>query len=231
MIFDKDCSENYDQYWTKLSVLNDALHLLTRIIFSELPEDAHILCVGAGTGEDILGLAGENPGWRFTAVDPSVAMLEMCKDKLQKEGIASRCIFHADYLESLPEKVRFNGATSFLVSHFFTDPDKRRALFQGIGSRLVRGGLLVTADFSADITDPDFGSLLELWLSMMRYANLADDEIEGMRLSLSSSNGAEISLLPPLKIEEIINSVGFSRPNLFFKSALIHAWYSRYTNL
>jgi tRNA (cmo5U34)-methyltransferase len=51
LVFDEDCSKNYDRYWVKLSAMNDALYLPTRVILSGLPGDAHILCVGAGTGK------------------------------------------------------------------------------------------------------------------------------------------------------------------------------------
>ena len=44
-----------------------------------LPEDAQILAVGAGTGVEISHLAAVFPKWRFTALDPSGAMLAECR--------------------------------------------------------------------------------------------------------------------------------------------------------
>jgi tRNA (cmo5U34)-methyltransferase len=78
-------------------------------------------------------LARHYPGWRFTAVDPSAPMLEICSRKAQEQGIAPRCFFHADYLSSLSTPDRFDAATCFLVSHFLTDRDERQALFTESG--------------------------------------------------------------------------------------------------
>jgi tRNA (cmo5U34)-methyltransferase len=80
-VFDKHSAATYDRHWVKLSALKDVLHLFTRIVLSELPEDARILCVGAGTGEDIFGLAHHYPQWRFTAVDPSVLMITLSRTR------------------------------------------------------------------------------------------------------------------------------------------------------
>ena len=41
--------------------IKDALHLLTGTVLSELPPKAKILCVGAGTGAEILYLAQKFP--------------------------------------------------------------------------------------------------------------------------------------------------------------------------
>ncbi|WP_232288441.1 class I SAM-dependent methyltransferase [Anaeromyxobacter sp. K] len=59
--------------------MRDALHLVTRLALGELPAQARILCVGAGTGAELLSLAAAFPGWRFTAVDPSEPMLRRCR--------------------------------------------------------------------------------------------------------------------------------------------------------
>lgn len=222
--FDKDHSSKYDGQWAKLSPVSDALHLLTRVVLSELPDDAHILSVGAGTGAEIFGLAHHYPGWRFTAVDPSEPMLEICRRKAQEQGIASRCTFHVGYLSSLATSEKFDAATCVLVSHFLTDRNERQALFEEIGARLVPNGLLVNAELSSDMTSPEYDSLLPVWLRMMRNAaGLPADQVEKM----GSSLGVDVAVLPPKDIETIIKSSGFSTPTLMFQSLLIHAWYSQ----
>ena len=91
-IFDKQAS-SYDQQWSKMSPINSALHLLMSAVLSELPPTANILCVGAGTGAEILYLAEKFPGWHFTAVEPSTAMLDICRHRTEEHGISSRCVF------------------------------------------------------------------------------------------------------------------------------------------
>jgi len=69
-------AESYDKQWEKLSPINDSLHLLMGAIMSNLPEQANILCVGAGTGAEIIYLAKRFPKWSFTALSESLFSLE-----------------------------------------------------------------------------------------------------------------------------------------------------------
>ncbi len=62
--FDRDHAERYDTAFQKLAPFMAALHLCLRGTLGGLRHDAHILCVGAGTGAELLYLAGEFPGWQ-----------------------------------------------------------------------------------------------------------------------------------------------------------------------
>ena len=95
-----------------------------------------MLCVGAGTGAELSYLAERFPGWRFTAVEPSAPMLEVCRRRAEAQGIEGRCIFHEGYLESLPPSEPFDAATSLLVSQFILDPEERSGFFRAIAGRL-----------------------------------------------------------------------------------------------
>ena len=66
----------YDQQWARQAPIRDCLHFSLESVFSELPDNAHLLCVGAGTGQELLYLAARYPQWRFTAVEPSSAMMQ-----------------------------------------------------------------------------------------------------------------------------------------------------------
>ncbi|WP_264488307.1 class I SAM-dependent methyltransferase [Luteolibacter arcticus] len=46
-------------------------------------------------------MAARFPGWRFTAVEPSGAMLDHCRKKATEAGIVDRCECHEGYLDSL----------------------------------------------------------------------------------------------------------------------------------
>jgi len=72
-----------------LAPMRDALYLLIRVL--ELPT-AHILCVGAGTGSELIYLAQNFPQWQFTAVEPA-HRCSMFVAREPKCGIASRCTF------------------------------------------------------------------------------------------------------------------------------------------
>jgi len=225
VVFDQERASAYDKRFAKLAPLRDALHLLMRVILSELPDNARILCVGAGTGLELLDLAQNFPQWQFTAVEPAAAMLELCRQKTEEYGIASRCTFHEGYLDSLPATDAFDGATCLLVSHFIMQQDKRSNFFRQIAARLRPDGYLVSADLVADLSTSEYQSLLEVWLQMLKYAEMSVEEVEKFHVSY----GRDVALLPPQTVEAIITRSGFESPVLFLQTLLIHAWYSKRT--
>lgn len=46
-VFDQERALSYDKHAAKLAPMRDALHFLIRMVLSELPADARILCIGA----------------------------------------------------------------------------------------------------------------------------------------------------------------------------------------
>lgn len=223
IVFDRERASSYDKRFAKLAVLRDALHFLIRLVLSELPADARILCVGAGTGLELIYLAQTFPQWQFTAVEPSAAMLDICRQRAEDCGIASRCTFHEGYLDSLPASDSFDAATCLLVSHFFMQQEDRRNLFSQIASRLCPKGYLVSADLVSDMSTSAYQSLLEVWLRMLRYSEVPAEEIE----KLLASYGRDVAVLPPFEVESIIASSGFDTPVLFLQTLFIHAWYAK----
>lgn len=129
IVFDQERASSHDKRFAKLAPMREALHLFVRMVLSELPADARILCIGVGTGPELIDLAQAFPQWRFTAVEPAAPMLDICRQRVEECGIASRCTFHEGYLDSLPESDSFDAATCILVSQFFMQPEERRNFF------------------------------------------------------------------------------------------------------
>jgi tRNA (cmo5U34)-methyltransferase len=221
-IFDQQAA-TYDEKWSELAPINGALHLLTTAVFATLPPDARILCVGAGTGTEILALAQKYPGWRFTAIEPSTAMLEVCRRRADTAGISPRCVFHAGYLDSLPADDPFHGATAFLVSQFILDPQLRAAFFRDIAIRLGPQGLLVSSDLAGDLTSAKGQDLSVVWFRVMKGHGISTEEMDRMR----EAYARDVAVLPPTAVREIIGPGGFDSPTLFFQAGMIHAWHAR----
>lgn len=221
--FDQAHAATYDQRFAKLAAMRDALHLLTGAVFADLPTEARILCVGAGTGHELIYLAQKFPQWRFTAVEPSAPMLEVCRRKAEEYGVTSRCIFHEGYLDSLPPSAPFDAATSLLVSQFILAPEARAGFFRAIAKRLRPGGYLVSADLASDTASSTYQSLLEVWIRLMRETGSTPEQLEKMRVTY----GRDVALLPLEKVSSIIASGGFEEPVLFLQTCLIHAWYAQ----
>lgn len=221
-IFDQQ-AVSYDKQWSRMAPLNNALHLLLGAVFSDLPEDAHILCVGAGTGAELIFLARKFPQWRFTVVEPSAGMLEVCRRRAGEEGFASRCVFHQGYVESLPVAENFHAATALLVSQFILEPEARAGFFRDIARRLHPGGMLASSDLAADMDTADYQRLLEVWLQLMKTNGVPPEGLERMR----AAYGRDVALLPPAQVKDIIVSGGFEMPTRFLQTCLIHAWFAR----
>lgn len=215
--FDQHIASSYDEKRAKLAPLNDALHLLMQSIFSGLPDDSRILCVGAGTGAELISLALAYPRWCFTVVEPAPEMMKVCRQRAKECEIHSRCTFHEGYLSSLPDSGSFDGATSILVSQFILQKEERIEFFSDIAKRLSRGARFVNADLASDMSSSKYKSLLSAWLSVHKGAGIALN---------SDYLGRDVAVLPAKDVEEIMVSSGFSSPVLFYQALLVHAWYS-----
>lgn len=224
-IFDQQAS-SYDERWAKTAPIRDALHFLLGAVFAELPADARILCVGAGTGEEMDYLARRFPGWTFTAVEPSGAMLDVCRDKAEKGGFASRCHFHQGYVESLPAQGMFDAATCFLVSQFILEQEARAEFFRTIAVRLRPGGILASSDLASDVGSNEYNALLGTWLNMMFAAGIPAAGLEQMRAAYAK----DVAVLPPVQVASIIRRGGFDEPVAFYQAGLIRAWFSKRTS-
>ncbi|HET7792251.1 MAG TPA: class I SAM-dependent methyltransferase [Rhizobacter sp.] len=220
-LFDQQAA-GYDAQWAKTAPIRDCLHLLLESLFAGLPAQAHILCVGVGTGVELAHLALKRPRWRFTAVDPSSEMLDVCRQRAQREGFAARCEFHPGYLGSLPAGEPHDAATCFLVSQFILDRPSRAAFFAEIAARLKPGGLLASSDLASDVSTPEYELLLRAWMNMMSAADITPEAIERMRRAYAN----DVGVLAPQEVAAIIEAGGFAMPVQFFQAGLIHAWVS-----
>lgn len=221
-IFEQQAA-SYDSQWAKTAPIRHCLHLLLDSLFAGLPANARILCVGVGTGTEMAHLALQNPGWHFTAVEPSAAMLDICRQRADKEGFASRCHFHEGYLESLPTAEAHDAATCLLVSQFILEPQARSAFFAGIAERLKPGGLLASSDLAADVDSAEYDVLLAAWMNMMAAADVSAEAMARMRKAYAN----DVGVLSPERTAAIISAGGFVLPTPFFQAGLIHAWLSR----
>lgn len=215
--FSKSSATDYDEQRRGLAPIKEALHLAMLGFLSRLKEDAHLLCVGAGTGQELLFLARKFPSWQFTVVEPAADMLDICKSKAKSEGFDSRCTFHEGYVDSLPKSARYDGATAILVSQFIVEKQQRIEFFADISSRLVSGALVINAELASDMSSGENEQLAGAWLSMHKDAVLNTS---------TEPFGKTVSVLSQGDIQEVLKLGGLNEPVLFFQTLLIHAWCS-----
>ncbi len=219
-MFDEEQAQAYDQRFAKLAPLRDAYHLVAQLALSELPDDARVLVVGAGTGAELLYLADAFPRWRFTAVDPSAPMLARCRVRCRDAGVAARCEFHEGYVDSLPA-TDFDGATALLVSHFLVDPTQRRDFFREIAGRLRPHAPLV----SFDLVMPTAYSepLQQLWRRAWCFAGHTAEAVDQMLQTF----GERVAVVAPSELAQLIAEAGFERPVLCYQALLMHGFVTR----
>ncbi|MDR3606207.1 MAG: class I SAM-dependent methyltransferase [Oligoflexia bacterium] len=207
----------YDDRAVLMKPVRDALNFLIRMALAGLRQNSRILCVGAGTGAELIDLALAFPNWRFTAVEPSAAMLNVCRKKAGKAGVSSRIQFHEGYLDSLPCTETFDAATSILVSQFLTDRDQRVDFFHHIAKRLRPGACLINADLATSLSSPEFERLVDVWLLSHR---LAAGSVKASEMGW----GKDVVVSAPKEVESILTTAGFKHPILFYQCLFIHAW-------
>lgn len=221
-IFDQQAA-SYDTQWAKTAPIKDCLYFLLESLFAELPADARILCVGVGTGAELASLAKKNPAWRFTAVEPSGPMLDVCRQRAEMEGFASRCQFHQGYLDSLSATELHDAATCFLVSQFILDQQARSEFFREISRHLKADGILASSDLASDVESSEYDVLLRAWMNMMASSDISPEGRDRIRKAYAH----DVGVLPPHRVASIIEAGGFAPPVPFFQAGLIHAWLSK----
>lgn len=221
-MFDRMAS-GYDSKLARMAPINNALYFLLESVLAELPKEARILCVGVGTGAELIHLAGVFPGWRFMAVEPSSAMLDTCRKRVDEVGLSSRCSFHEGYVESLPLEEVYDAATCFLVSQFILEPQARSDFFKQIADRLVPGGILANTDLAADVDSGDYDALLAVWQRVMDPSAVSVEVFDRMKLAYAK----DVAILPPDVIASIIEAGGFDKPIQFVQAAMTCGWFAR----
>jgi tRNA (cmo5U34)-methyltransferase len=122
-----------------------ALQQMTALLLAEsVPDEGHVLVLGAGGGLELKVFAEAQPGWHFVGVDPSAEMLKVAEATLGP--LASRVDLIEGYIDTAPEGL-FDGATCLLTLHFLSAEERLHTLRE-LRRRLKPGAPLVVAHHS-----------------------------------------------------------------------------------
>jgi len=184
---------------------------------------ADILVAGAGgTAREIVTAGQLEPGWRFTAVDPSEPMMELAMAAVADAGLGARTTALLGRVEDLPAARRFDAATLIGVLHHLPGQEAKRAILADIAARLKPGAPLILAgNRHAYAERPLF---LAAWGERWRMHGASRVEIDA-RLG-KILQGAD----PPASDEAVASllvEAGFEQPELFFSSLFWGGWITR----
>jgi tRNA (cmo5U34)-methyltransferase len=219
--FNRDMAEAYDRRNHGLKPISDCLHFLMRLVLTRLPQRARVLCVGVGTGAEVLSLAAERPDWSFVGIDPSAEMLEVGRRRLNEAGILERCQLIQGYVEDVPDR-NFDAAMGVLVAHFI-QLENRPAFYRAIHDRLKPGGTFVSAEITGDPNGPEFLAMLDDWKQVQRLMGATEQSLETLDEMLRNKLG----VLSTDSTEALWREAGFSLPVPFFRAFMIHGWHAQ----
>lgn len=223
--FSKDHAKAYDDRNRALRPISENMHFLIRLVLKDLSEQAHILCLGVGTGAEILSLAKAYPKWTFVGVDPSESMLEVCKQNLKDTGISERATLIHGYVGDVSQGENFDAALSILVGHFIK-PEEKLGYYKSMVSLLKSGGYLVNTEISYDLKSLEFPLMIKNWQEVQRLMGANEDSLAALPKLLKEN----LSVLPHDEVEEILRQSGIEIPVQFFQAFMISGWFGQKTN-
>ncbi|WP_229729294.1 class I SAM-dependent methyltransferase [Agaricicola taiwanensis] len=201
----------------------DACHELAAAILAAAlgtGSRAQVLIVGAGGGAPEISNAHRlEPNWRFTAVDPSAAMLELTRQHLNQAGLDDCTELHLGLVEDLPEQSAFDAATLIGVLHHVPGDEAKVALLASIAKRLKPGAPLILA--GNRLVYREHPLLLAAWGNRWRMTGATPAEVEvklGKILQGADPPAAESTVF------NLLADAGFERPLSFFSSLFWGAW-------
>ncbi|GHH57809.1 methyltransferase [[Pseudomonas] boreopolis] len=214
---DPDAVARYAEGPTRQVPGLDALHRMTTLLLAErVPDDGHVLVLGAGGGLELKAFAQARPGWRLLGVDPSAEMLQLARATLGP--LAGHAELLEGHIDDAPHDL-FDGATCLLTLHFLPAEQRLHTLVE-LKRRLKPGAPLVVAHHSFPQSGPDKTRWLE------RYAAFA--VASGIPASNASAAieamGARLPLLSPEQEVALLQQAGFRDVELFYAGFTFKGW-------
>jgi tRNA (cmo5U34)-methyltransferase len=210
----------YDERNRQLSPISANMHFLIRLILKDAPARAHVLCVGVGTGAEILSLSSAFPEWTFVGVDPSIGMLNVCRERLNAAGVLSRCELIHGYVHDVPSGEQFDAALSVLVAHFVKRED-RLPFYQAMCGRLRANGVLINTEVSYDLDSPAYPLMLKSWEAVQALMGATPESLANLAVQLRDM----LCVISPTETEALLSQSGVHVPVRFFQAFMISGWY------
>jgi tRNA (cmo5U34)-methyltransferase len=197
---------SYDGHIRKLIPGYELVHQQIKAILStELPETAHILVAGCGTGYELCYLLERHPAWTFTAVDPSATMLEQARKNLSSVA-RQRVEFIQGAIQDLDRPNTFDAALAILVAHFIPEPQKT-GFFRAIYQSLKDSGLLL----SYDLMQPEAQHELKIMQNMGQQSGLSLQQSEKMIERLEQ----DFHLISAQDLTVLFSKAGFKQCKIY----------------
>lgn len=186
-----------------------------RSLLGEAGEGGDLLAIGAGGGGELARFVSALPGWRFTAVDPSAAMLERARERLDRDGAFNRLTSVQGTSHDAPAGP-FDAATAFLALQFVADDGERLAQLRAIHARMRPGAPFMVINCATD----DFKRDQRRYADHARLRGAED----AMILEAISMQRTHVHFLTPEREEALLAQAGFKQVEQFYQAFWIRGW-------
>lgn len=200
--------DGYDDHIRKLIPGYELVHLqIQAILKTYLPEQAHVLIVGCGTGYELSYLLAQHPTWTFTAVDPSRTMIDKAQQLLSatNSDLTRVHFVHGD-TTALQENAQFDAALVILVAHFIS-LEAKPFFFADIFRCLKAQAILLSYDLmtSSDATE------LQVLQNLCQSNGLTVIQSEKMLERLQQ----DFCLVSASQMQELLAEAGFHQVRIY----------------
>jgi tRNA (cmo5U34)-methyltransferase len=188
------------------------------LLDERVPDDGHVLVVGAGGGLDTQALAQAGPGWRFTGVDPAGKMLDLARHVLGDE-IMRRVDLIEGGVEVAP-KGPFDGATMILVLGIIPDDGSKLTTLRDIHRRLKSGAPFILVDRCDSADNPQFDRNIDRYVAFAAANGVDPETLKTARGSHRGNPG----LATAARDEALLAEAGFREIEHFYHAMNWHGW-------
>jgi tRNA (cmo5U34)-methyltransferase len=173
---------------------------------------ASVLVAGCGTGAELLEAHAQRPDWQLTAVDPSAAMLDASRLRLEAAGSSGAIHWRQSTVEELALESSFDGALSVLVLQSLADDGSKLAFLTSLARSLKPGAQLVLVDLMQPERSPLQSQVEQAWQLFQRASGLQ---------GASEALAALSPRLHPIglsRLSALVEAAGFGDPAPIFQA-------------
>lgn len=193
---------------------HDMQRMATILLAESVPQDGHVLVLGAGGGLEMQAFAQAHTGWHLTGVDPSAAMLDIARhtlaDNLRRAELVTGTINDAP-------AGPFDGAACILTLPFI-GPNDRLPTLRALRQRMKPGAALVMAHHCFERGAKEDALWMGRFAAFAALSGITFDQERRQELV------ARLTILSPQAEEDLLRQAGFRDVTLFYVALAFRGW-------
>ncbi|NJM19544.1 MAG: class I SAM-dependent methyltransferase [Richelia sp. RM2_1_2] len=199
----------------------EAMHQMTlACLQANLPADANILVVGAGTGMELVKFGKGNSKWQILGVDPSEKMLTIAQEKIQQHNLSEQVKLFQGYTDDLADTSIYDAATSILVMHFIPDDGGKLAFLQSIAQRMKSSSAFILVDVFGEKGTDDFQQIISIIKEFWQERGIP----EAKQIELLETMEQGVYPISETRVLELLQQAGFSKVIRFYTGLWVGGW-------